>query len=132
MRILVVDDVEAQYQYLEIALAHYGSVEIARDGQEAIDRFEQAHRDKNPYRVIFMDVKMPIINGYDATKYIREYEKEHLGGQPAAIIMATALAYDEDVLNSFKSGADLHLPKPFSLSQVEGFMFECGFESDLS
>jgi len=127
MRILVVDDDFSSQEYLKAVLTSFGDVEISDNGMSAYELFCVAQEAGEPYDVIFMDVKMPLLDGYESTKRIRQWERVNLGTGRSVIVMATANVFKSDALESFKAGADLHLPKPYSPRQIEGFLKECGF-----
>ena len=75
---------------------------IAENGQEAIDICSS-----NPdIDLVLMDIKMPIINGYQATKKIREFNKDVI------IIAQSAFAMPEDVKNAYDAGCNEHIAKP--------------------
>jgi signal transduction histidine kinase/CheY-like chemotaxis protein len=78
------------------------------NGQDAIDEYTK-NRDK--YDIIFMDISMPIVDGIEATKRIRDFERNHLL-KPIPIIALTANVLQEDRDNFFKAGGDEFLAKP--------------------
>lgn len=82
-------------------------VDCAFNGKEAHEMFE-----KKNYDIIFMDIQMPEMDGYEATRIIRQREKD-LQRTPALIIALTAQSYTEDIQKSFDAGMDAHLSKPF-------------------
>ena len=114
MRVLLAEDnemnVDVAIDLLELAGIQ---AEVARNGQEAVDRF-LAHEDG--YDVILMDVQMPVMDGYAATKAIRA------SGHPLArsipIIAMTANAFAEDVSASLASGMNGHLSKPIETVEL--------------
>lgn len=79
---------------------------IAKNGQEAVEMF-QAGR----YDLVLMDMQMPVLDGYEATKAIRQWEKQQ-GKALTQIIALTANAMKEDVAKSLQFGCDAHLSKP--------------------
>jgi CheY-like chemotaxis protein len=81
-------------------------VDIAEDGAIALDKFKSAH-----YDVILMDVQMPVMDGYAATKAIRSWEQDH-DLPPTPIIALTALALKEEGARIFEAGCNTHLTKP--------------------
>jgi CheY-like chemotaxis protein/HPt (histidine-containing phosphotransfer) domain-containing protein len=81
-------------------------VDEVENGQQAIER-ATAQR----YDVILMDIQMPLVDGYTATRTIRNWEREH-GQTPVPIIAVTASALDEAVRKSFESGCNAHVSKP--------------------
>ena len=107
--ILVVDDVEVNRILLTKILTTLGAVcDTAANGQEAVDKFEASQ--PGEYDLIMMDVQMPVLNGYEATRAIRG------GGHPSAksvpIIAMTANAFVDDVREAIASGMDAHIAKP--------------------
>lgn len=106
-RILLVDDSEDNRQLIELYLKKLPyEVDIAENGAIAVEKFEQ-----NRYDLILMDVQMPIMDGYTATKVIRNYEQErNLHHIP--IIALTANAFKEDEEKSLRAGCTDHLTKP--------------------
>lgn len=83
------------------------NVDVAGDGREAIEAFET-----NEYDLIFMDCRMPIMDGYEATKAIREIEKES-GKTPIPIIALTANATHDDLKACEQAGMNEVITKPF-------------------
>ncbi len=107
LRILVVDDVDDNRNLLGIYLQKtVHDISFASSGTEALDLISQ-----NNYDIIFMDVQMPEMDGYEATRRIRELESEK-GRDAARIVACTANAFSEDVRKSLQAGCDLHLSKP--------------------
>lgn len=107
LRILVVDDVDDNRNlfgiYLQNTIHH---ICYAESGVEALRLVRQEHFD-----IIFMDVQMPSMDGYEATRCIRAFEQEQ-GRQPSRIFACTANAFPEDVEKSLQAGCDMHLSKP--------------------
>jgi two-component system, sensor histidine kinase and response regulator len=81
-------------------------VDLAQDGNEAFERFI-AH----PYDLVLMDVQMPVMDGLDATRAIRQWELKH-GRVPTPIVALTAYALEEDVRRALAAGCNLHMSKP--------------------
>ena len=94
-------------------------VQIAENGEVGVDIFCKS--EENAFDVIFMDVQMPVMNGYEATKKIRE--SNHVRGKTIPIIAMTANAYAEDVQKSLDAGMNEHIAKPISL-EVMGKVLE--------
>jgi CheY-like chemotaxis protein len=110
-RALLVDDVEINRIIVleQLAASDVGMlVDEAGDGQEAVDKF--AASPENYYDFILMDVQMPRMNGYEATKFIRAMNRPD--AQKVAIIAMTANAFKEDVEMALSCGMNAHLAKP--------------------
>lgn len=122
-RILVVEDVLENRQLLQVLLEPIGfEVHIAENGVEALTQWQQWH----PH-LIFMDIQMPIMDGYEATRRLREEEQKQLHEAtktakalsprtPTKIIALTAYAFKDDRTASLQAGCDDHIAKPFTAS----------------
>lgn len=82
--------------------------DCANNGQEAVSAFSQSK--EGEYQMILMDIQMPIMNGYDATKAIRSLTRKD--AQSIPIYAMTANAYSEDVTHALSSGMNGHIAKP--------------------
>jgi two-component system sensor histidine kinase/response regulator len=87
-------------------------LDVAEHGVVALDKFKSAH-----YDVILMDVQMPVMDGYAATKAIRSWERDH-DLPPTPIIALTALALKEEGARIFEAGCNTHLTKPVKKSTL--------------
>ena len=78
-QILIVDDVQFNLLTLQSLLRRYSlKVDLAHDGQEAIDKVREKYENSdNLYKIIFMDIQMPIKDGFQATREIRKYLTEN-------------------------------------------------------
>lgn len=87
----------------------------AADGCEVVKMFKS--HPASTYDVILMDIMMPRMNGYEATRTIRSLS-DHPDGGTIPIIAMTANAFAEDVVKCKEAGMDSHLPKPFKADQL--------------
>jgi signal transduction histidine kinase/CheY-like chemotaxis protein len=87
-------------------------LDVAEHGAVALEKFKSAH-----YDVILMDVQMPVMDGYAATKAIRSWERGH-DLPPTPIVALTALALKEEAARIFESGCNTHLTKPVKKSTL--------------
>lgn len=111
-RVLLVEDNELNREIAQAILEETGFVvESAPDGTDAVDMMKRA--EEYYYDVILMDVQMPVMNGYEATREIRALHREDVKTLP--IIAMTANAMDEDKETALKSGMNAHLAKPISV-----------------
>lgn len=108
-RILIVEDVEINRLIAaDILSAAKVQIEEAEDGLAAVKKFEASA--PGYYDLIYMDVQMPKMDGYEATKAIRALAREDAKTVP--IIAMTANAYKEDVQRAKASGMNWHVAKP--------------------
>lgn len=111
-RVLLVEDNELNQEIAEEMLKMTNaSVECVGDGQQAVQTFLQ-YGDR--YDIILMDVQMPVMDGYQATRMIRE--SNHPRAKTIPIIAMTADAFHEDVIRASEAGMNGHLAKPIELS----------------
>ncbi len=87
-------------------------VDEAENGKIAFDMFKSRH-----YDLVLMDVQMPVMDGYAATKAIRQWEREN-GIAPSPILAVTAHALKEDFKKSLDAGCDAHLTKPIQKAKL--------------
>ena len=115
-RVLVVEDNAIN---LEIALEFLKLVgltcEAAADGVEALEKFLASP--EGYYDLIFMDIQMPVMNGYEAAKAIRAAARNDAARIP--IIAITANAFSEDVKMALAAGMNAHIAKPFELKLLK-------------
>lgn len=108
-RILIVEDIEMNQQLVTMILSAYGcEIDIACDGTVAVSKYKE-----NPagyYDLILMDIQMPQMNGYEATRQIRKFESGKRIHIP--IFAMTANAFDEDKKKAKEAGMDGHIAKP--------------------
>ncbi len=113
VRILLVEDNEINREIATELLAEEGCVvEIAGDGVACIDMVEKA--EAGYYKLILMDIQMPVMNGYDATFAIRKLRDTEKAGIP--IIAMTANAFAEDVNKALSVGMNDHVAKPIDMN----------------
>ncbi|MDR1376706.1 MAG: response regulator [Synergistaceae bacterium] len=107
-RLLVVDDMEINREIMKNLLEETeASIDFAVDGRSALDRFKQV---PDHYDLILMDVQMPHMNGYEATRALRALPLERAAEIP--IIAMTADAFKEDIEKCLAAGMNAHIAKP--------------------
>ena len=87
------------------------AVEVAPDGSVAVEKMREAK--DGQYDLILMDVQMPLLNGYEATRQIRAMDRNYCKQIP--ILAMTANAFDEDRQEAIAAGMNGHLAKPIDL-----------------
>jgi len=115
-RIMVVDDIEVNRLILVKILSTMGAeCEVAENGQEAVKLFEASH--PGEYDAILMDVQMPVMDGYTATRTIRACA--HAEAKTVPIIAMTANAFVDDVRDAIESGMNAHVAKPIQVDKLK-------------
>lgn len=111
-RVLLVEDIELNREIAEVILTESGfQVESAPDGTDAVAMVKKS--EEHYYDVVLMDVQMPIMNGYEATRTIRALPREDVKTLP--IIAMTANAMEEDKEEALKNGMNDHIAKPLDI-----------------
>lgn len=114
-RLLLVED---NMLNREIAIEILGmtgiNIEEAGNGKDAVDKFSNS--DIGYYDIIFMDIQMPVMNGYDATSAIRSLDRQDASSIP--IIAMTANVFTEDIMDSKNAGMNEHLSKPLDVEKL--------------
>jgi PAS domain S-box-containing protein len=107
-KILIVEDSELNQKLIKALLSHLPlDLDFASNGQEGLDKFAT-----HAFDLIFMDIQMPIMDGYTATRQIRELENRK-GQKKTPIVALTAHVFQEDILQCELAGCSDHLGKPF-------------------
>lgn len=119
-KILVVEDSETLRFLFKEYFSEYPeiAVDLAEDGAKALNKFEDC-----TYDLIFMDLKIPVLNGYETAKKMRQAEAAQ--GRPRSLIIAiSAFGMPEEVQKSLEAGCDGHLTKPIKKHDLLAFVFE--------
>lgn len=120
-KILIVDDVELNRMVATMLLESAGAeIERASSGKEAVNMFRASPI--GYYDVIFMDVMMPEMGGYEATDIIRRSDRKDAITVP--IIAMTANAFAEDIKKSYEAGMDAHINKPIDMETIHRVLSE--------
>ena len=116
MRFLCAEDNELNAEILTELLKIEGAeCTICENGEEILKAFEQSA--PGDYDMILMDVQMPVMNGYEATKAIRR--SSHELAKTIPIIAMTANAFTEDIQHSLAAGMNAHISKPVEMKELE-------------
>ena len=122
VRILLVEDNEINTEIATELLTEEGCiVETANDGVVCIDMIEKA--DADYYKMILMDIQMPVMNGYDTTLTIRKMKDTKKASIP--IIAMTANAFAEDIQKVLSVGMNAHVAKPVDMNILVPTMMKC-------
>jgi signal transduction histidine kinase len=122
LNILVVEDDELNSIIAGEDLEYYlkeVTIGYAENGQAAIQEFETGK-----YDLILMDIQMPELNGYDATRAIRKIEASKGTENPIRIIAMTASLLKSEINNCYAAGMDNYIPKPYKPEELIGVIYE--------
>lgn len=122
LKVLIAEDNELNMEIAKFMLENNGMiVDCVCDGNEAVARFKES--EPFYYDVIFMDIMMPNMNGWDAARAIRTMNRPDSESIP--IIAMSANAFAEDIINSRISGMNEHLTKPLEDKKLVNVIKEC-------
>ncbi len=114
-RILLAEDVALNQEIAVAILGDAGfTTEVAENGRIAVEMLSRSQ--PGYYRVVLMDVQMPVMNGYEAAKAIRSLEDKELASVP--IIAMTANAFEEDKKEALENGMNGHIAKPIDVDML--------------
>lgn len=122
LRVLVADDHFLIRQFVRNTLreAKINNVEMAADGNEAIEQIQKAKDVNLPFDIVFLDWNMPTISGFEVLTYFRarpEYAD-------AAFVMLTAESEQQNIMKAIKAGATSYIVKPVSPADLSKKLFE--------
>lgn len=113
--VLVAEDNDLNWEILKELLSYIGmELEWAQNGELCLEKFRES--EPGYYDVILMDVRMPVMNGYESTRAIRALNREDAETIP--IIAMTADAFSEDIKRCLDSGMNAHTAKPVNLDEL--------------
>lgn len=119
-RVLLVEDIELNQEIAVELLSMTGvQVEVADDGAQAVEKFENSP--VGYYNLIFMDIHMPVMDGYEATRRIRQMERKD--ASEIWIVAMTADAFVEDVRLAKEAGMNEHISKPVEPSRLQDILY---------
>jgi CheY-like chemotaxis protein len=125
LNILAAEDTPSDVELFEIALKKCGNVrslQIVRDGQEVIDYLQGHHpfttNKREPPNVIFMDLKMPRLTGFEVLQWLRKHPECSV--IPVVIMSSSSL--EDDVLQAYRLGANAFFEKPTNFEQLQSII----------
>ena len=124
MKILIAEDDFASRKFMLRFLSKFGECDITVDGEEAIEAFLMALDANEAYDLICLDIMMPVMDGYQVLKRVREIEKERNipEEKETKIIMTTALNEGRNVTKAFELGCVAYAGKPIDQDKFENVL----------
>lgn len=134
MKSLIVEDDIINQKLLNKFLKPLGQVDVADNGGIGIDTFQEAHEQKEPYDVIFLDIMMPEVDGQEALKIMRSLENAYniQGLDRVKVIMTTAMDGSQNIMEAFRSGCEGYLVKPVTRPKLFQQLAKLGLIKKLS
>ncbi|MGN1196744.1 MAG: response regulator [Acetatifactor sp.] len=128
MKTLLAEDDFASRKFMDKYLSQYGECDVTVDGEEAVDAYMMALEDGEPYDLVCLDVMMPVLDGYQVLKAIRDIEAERgiTKDQRVKIIMTTALNEERNVKKAFELGCEAYSGKPIDVDRFEQVLRKLG------
>ncbi|MCR5784648.1 MAG: response regulator [Eubacterium sp.] len=128
MKILIVEDDFASRKFMMNHMSKYGECDGTVDGMEAVEAYMMATDDDEPYDLICLDIMMPVMDGYQVLKTIREIEKQNEveSNDRVKIIMMTALSEEKNVKKAFELGCTVYCAKPVDVDKLQSAMEKLG------
>lgn len=119
-RLLLVEDHDVNQILIQAMTKRLGyETELAADGTEAVERIDQSITQKNPFDLVLMDIQMPFMDGYEATRMIRT---SGISEEILPIIAITANAFADDIRNCLAAGMQAHISKPIDISNLDSVL----------
>lgn len=126
-RFLVVDDDEPSRIMLEAILQEYGDVELAKNGLQGLLKFRNSIKQKTPFALVTLDMKMPELDGFAALECIRGLEHVLHAMPRAKILVMSSVDDRQTIVSALKTGADGYLLKPIQREKIEEKLSELFF-----
>lgn len=124
MKFLIADDEIVTDRMLQRLLSRYGVCDYVMDGKKAVSQYIESREKGDPYELIFMDVIMPEMNGFEALSAIRESESRMGIAKKDAvkIILMTGLGLSRDIFTMYKTSCLEYLYKPLDIDHLIGLL----------
>jgi signal transduction histidine kinase/CheY-like chemotaxis protein/HPt (histidine-containing phosphotransfer) domain-containing protein len=117
-RVLIVEDMAANQEIARAMLESFGcSVELAKNGDVALEMYQH-----NRYDIILMDCQMPVMDGFEATRHIRQLEAQQPGNTRLPIVAVTAGKTEVEKNRCYAAGMDRILFKPYSTAELNSLL----------
>ncbi len=130
MRVMIADDDLVSRNKLKKIMEPLGNIDLFEDGRPAVEAFQKAHENGEPYKLLMLDIVMPNMDGTQALYEIRKIEKEREVSDEnrAKVIMVTSRSDKDTIITSVQAGCDSYVRKPFNRDLIFKKLEELGFE----
>lgn len=130
IKILLVEDELSSRKILNSFLSHFGRIDIAVNGNEAITAVKESIENSEPYELIFLDIKLPELDGITVLKKIRQFESQHgIDKHTKSKIIMTSANTDKDIiLKAARSGCTAYIIKPIDKTRLYKEIRRHGFD----
>lgn len=128
-KMLLVDDNPVAIKLLEMSVRSYGSCHVCTNGFEAVKVFQEAHKNKEPFDLIFLDVCMPEMSGHEVLKKNRTLERGYgiFNEKMVQAFMVTAVESPLDLLRAYYQGhCNNYIVKPITPKLIRNRLIESG------
>ncbi|MDE7063569.1 MAG: response regulator [Lachnospiraceae bacterium] len=128
MKILLAEDDFASRKFMDKHLSQYGQCDVTVDGEEAVDAYMMALEDGEPYDLLCLDVMMPVLDGYQVLKAVRNIETQRGISKEdrVKVIMTTALNNERNVKLAFELGCEAYSGKPIDVEKFDKVLKKLG------
>lgn len=128
MKILLAEDDFASRKFMDKHLSQYGQCDVTVDGEEAVDAYMMALEDGEPYDLLCLDVMMPVLDGYQVLKAVRNIEAQRGISKEdrVKVIMTTALNNERNVKLAFELGCEAYSGKPIDVEKFDKVLKKLG------
>lgn len=126
MRILITEDDAIARRVLELFLQPHGVVDVAARGDEAVECFNRAFKEGEPYSLVCLDIGLPGKPGLEVLREIRAYEKRLGILDPVAVIMLTGVSEEKQIAEARTLGATKYLLKPVIEAELIAHLEQLG------
>lgn len=119
-RLLLVEDHDVNQILIQAMTKRLGyETELASDGTEAVAQITRSISEGNPFDLVLMDIQMPFMDGYEATRIIRT---SGISAKILPIVAITANAFGDDIRNCLEAGMQAHISKPVDISNLKSVL----------